>query len=196
MADRDDENFLGRWSRRKRSGGAAPVVAPPATEPATEDVTATAAEAPADEAATATDDAVAELPDIDSLDKDSDYAAFMRDGVPEQLRRLALRKLWLASPVHAIIDGLDDYDDDFTLQFTDAVTKNVKSSFRVGKGFAPDDEVTEKAEDAVADDEAAEAAEATEDAADDDAASPADDRSPTHGPLAEAGDDGDSDAKG
>lgn len=215
-AGRDDENFLGRWSRRKRSGGAAPVVAPPgtgpATEPATEIVTATAAEprrgpplphaarlpqeTPADEAAPATDDAVAELPDIDSLDKDSDYTAFMRDGVPEHLRRLALRKLWLSSPVHSIIDGLDDYDDDFTLQFTDAVTKNVKSSFRIGKGFAPDDEVTEKAEDAVADDEAAEAAEATEDAADDDAASPADDRSPTEEPVAEAGEDGDSDAKG
>ncbi len=219
MTDRDDENFLSRWSRRKRSGGAAPVVAPPATEIVTE----TAAEAPvaaeprrgpplphaarlpreaqprqgppADEAAPATDDAVAELPDIDSLDKDSDYTAFMRDGVPEQLRRLALRKLWLSSPVHSIIDGLDDYDDDFTLQFTDAVTKNVKSSFRVGKGFAPDDEVTEKAEDAVADDEAAEAAEATEDAADDDAASPADDRPLTEEPLAEADDGGDSDAK-
>ncbi len=200
---RDDETFLDRWSRRKRSGGAAPVVAPPATEI----VTATAAEAPvaaerrrgpplphaarlpretpADEAAPATDEPVAELPDIDSLDKDSDYTAFMRDGVPEHLRRQALRKLWLASPVHSIIDGLDDYDDDFTLQFTDAVTKNVKSSFRVGKGFAPDDEAIEKAEDAVAD---AEADEATDDAADDDAETPADDRRRTPEPLAEAGD--------
>ena len=220
MTDRDDENFLNRWSRRKRSGGAAPVVAPPATEIVTETAAEAAAAAeprrgpplahaarlprkaqppqgpPADEAAPATDDAVAELPDIDSLDKDSDYTAFMRDGVPEHLRHLALRKLWLSSPVHSIIDGLDDYDDDFTKLFTDAVTKNVKSAFRVGKGFATDDETIEKAEDAVADDEAAEATEATEDAVDDDAASPADDRSPAQEPLAEAGDDGDSDAKG
>ena len=219
MTDRDDGNFLSRWSRRKRSGGAAPVVAPPATgpatEPATEIVTAPAAEprrgpplphaarlpqeTPADEAAPATDDAVAELPDVDSLDKDSDYTAFMRDGVPEHLRRLALRKLWRMGPVHSIIDGLDDYDDDFTKLFTDAVTKNVESAFRVGRGFATDDETSETAEDAAEDAEAAEtpeAAEATEDAVDDDAASPADDRSPTEEPLAEAGDDGDSQAKG
>ncbi len=205
MTDRDDESFLGRWSRRKRAGGAAPVVAPSAANAPTE---APAAAEPrrgpplphatrlpreaqlpagssADEAAPAADDAVPELPDIDSLDKDSDYTAFMRDGVPELLRRQALRKLWLSSPVHSIIDGLDDYDDDFTLQFTDAVTKNVKSSFRVGKGFATDDEAIEKTEDAVAD---AEAAEATDDAADDDAETPADDRRRTPEPLAEAGD--------
>ena len=157
---RDDESFLGRWSRRKRSGGAALVVAPPATETMTETAGETPAaaeprrgpplphaarlprdaqlpqETSADETAPATDDAVAELPDIDSLDKDSNYTAFMRDGVPEHLRRLALRKLWLGSPVHSIIDGLDDYDDDFTKLFTDAVTKNVKSAVRVGKGFS------------------------------------------------------------
>ena len=38
------------------------------------------------------------LPDIDSLDKDSDYTVFMGEGVPEHLKRLALRKLWLSDP--------------------------------------------------------------------------------------------------
>ncbi len=85
MTDRDDGNFLSRWSRRKRSGGAAPVVAPPATEIVTEAPVAAELrrgpplphaarlpqETPADEAAPATDDAVAELPDIDSLYNDS-----------------------------------------------------------------------------------------------------------------------------
>jgi len=213
MTDRDDENFVSRWSRRKRAGGAAPVVAPPAAETATK--APVAAEAPAaaeprrgpplphdavaDAPTPAPDDADPELPDIDSLDKDSDYTVFMRDGVPEHLRRLALRKLWRMGPVHSIIDGLDDYDDDFTKLFTDAVTKNVESAFRVGRGFATDDETSETAEDAAEDAEAAETpedAEATEDAVDDDAASPADDRSPTEEPLAEAGDDGDSQAKG
>ena len=225
MTDRDDENFVSRWSRRKRAGGAAPVVAKPAAETAAEapaeaeprrgpplphaarpphDAVADAPtpapdDAVADAPTPAPDDADPELPDIDSLDKDSDYTVFMRDGVPEHLRRLALRKLWRMGPVHSIIDGLDDYDDDFTKLFTDAVTKNVKSAFRVGRGFATDDETSETAEDAAEDAEAAETpedAEATEDAVDDDAASPADDRSPTEEPLAEAGDDGDSQAKG
>ncbi len=213
MTDRDDENFVSRWSRRKRAGGAAPVVAPPAAETAAEAPAAAeprrgpplphAARLPhdavADAPTPAPDDADPELPDIDSLDKDSDYTVFMRDGVPEHLRRLALRKLWRMGPVHSIIDGLDDYDDDFTKLFTDAVTKNVESAFRVGRGLATDDETSETAEDAAEDAEAAETpedAEATEDAVDDDAASPADDRSPTEEPLAEAGDNGDSEAKG
>jgi len=104
MTGRDEgDGFLRRWSRLKsdaRPADAEPVeqnaVAP--SEPETTE---------ADEAA------LAELPDIDTLDKDSDYTVFLRDGVPEALRQRALRKLWLSDPVLANLDGLNDYDDDF-----------------------------------------------------------------------------------
>lgn len=98
------ENFLGRWSRRKQAERDA------VGAPGTEDARDGEAAAP-DGEATAIDPA--DLPDVDSLDKDSDFTAFMQDGVPEALRNRALRKLWTTDPVLANLDGLNDYDEDF-----------------------------------------------------------------------------------
>jgi len=121
----DDENFARRWSRRKQAvheEEQQAAVAPAAPEePA----------APEDRPETVPDD----LPDIESLDADSDYRVFMRDDVPEDLRTLALRKLWRSNPLFSIIDGLDEYAEDFT----DAalVPKGgVTSAYKIGRGYA------------------------------------------------------------
>jgi hypothetical protein len=53
------------------------------------------------------------LPDLDQLDQDSDYSAFLAPGVDAELRRRALRKLF-CSPKFNTFDGLDTYRDDFT----------------------------------------------------------------------------------
>ena len=53
------------------------------------------------------------LPDIESLGPDSDYSAFLGPDVDASLRRAALRKLF-HSPKFNVLDGLDDYCDDFT----------------------------------------------------------------------------------
>ncbi|GAB2184343.1 DUF3306 domain-containing protein [Roseibium sp. LAB1] len=73
------------------------------------------------------------LPDPDTLEKDDDFAQFLAKTVPERLRRRALRRLWLSNPVLANLDGLNDYDDDFT----DASTAGqvVKTAYEVGRGF-------------------------------------------------------------
>ena len=55
----------------------------------------------------------ADMPTLDSLTYDSDYSDFLSPGVSEQLRKLALRKLF-HNDVFNIRDGLDEYDDDFT----------------------------------------------------------------------------------
>ena len=85
---------------------------------------------------------VEELPDIDSLDADSDYTVFMGEGVPETLKKLALRKLWRSDPVLANVDGLVDYGEDFTV--SDRVGDAVKTAYRVGKGFVDDEEEDEE----------------------------------------------------
>ncbi len=82
--------------------------------------------------------AVEDLPDIDSLDKDSDYTVFMGEGVPETLKKLALRKLWRSDPVLANVDGLVDYGEDFTV--SRLTGDAVKTIYRVGKGLIQDDE--------------------------------------------------------
>jgi len=99
-----DERFLARWSRRK--GDEREHARSPADEV---DEAADAPESGEQPAEIAAED----LPDIDSLHKDSDFTVFMQDGVPEALKRRALRKLWTTDPVLANVDGLNDYDGDY-----------------------------------------------------------------------------------
>jgi hypothetical protein len=76
--------------------------------------------------------------DIDALNYDSDYTRFLGEGVPEALRQRALRQLWRSNPILANVDGLNDYDGDFT---DAALAVDVlKTAHRVGKGFLDDDD--------------------------------------------------------
>jgi hypothetical protein len=112
------EPFLERWSRRKAEARAGLDEAPAAAdEPAA---------GPRDGSDPAAPAAV-ELPDLDSLDQDSDYSAFMAQGVDESLRRQALRKLF-RSPKFNVCDGLDDYCGDYTRfeQLGDVVTADMR----------------------------------------------------------------------
>jgi hypothetical protein len=105
MAERtktEDERFLNRWARLKQEEQAVAAVEP------------LAAELPED---VSTDEPPPDLPDIDSLDKDSDFTVFLGDKVPDALRNAALRKLWRSDPVFANLDGLNDYDEDFAAAF-------------------------------------------------------------------------------
>ena len=53
------------------------------------------------------------LPELHTLTGQSDVSAFLDPEVDESLRRAALRRVFL-SPAFNVVDGLDDYDDDFT----------------------------------------------------------------------------------
>ena len=76
--------------------------------------------------------------DFDSLNYASDYTQFMKKGVPEIVRRRALSMLWQSNPILANIDGLNDYDEDFT----DAamVLKTFSSNYKVGSGYLTEEE--------------------------------------------------------
>ena len=52
--------------------------------------------------------------------------------MPEKLARAAMRKLWRSDPIFGFRDGLDDYDEDFTI--IETIAKAVTS--RAGKGKA------------------------------------------------------------
>lgn len=74
-----------------------------------------------------------DLPDPDTLTLGDDVRGFMAKAVPQHLRKRALRKLWRTNPVLACVDGLNDYDGDFT----DAamVRTGMKTAYQVGKGM-------------------------------------------------------------
>jgi hypothetical protein len=114
MSDTDNPGThfsLGRWSRRKLA--AARTQEPPATSvmPA---VAAGASPAPGttQDGNAAAPHPAPELPAIDSLTFESDFAAFLQPRVDESLRRQALKKLF-SDPRFNVMDGLDVYIDDY-----------------------------------------------------------------------------------
>lgn len=103
--------FLRRWSQRKLAAAretdtAVPDTRPLAVPPAAAS-TVPAAPMPALAAA------VPELPPVDSLSFDSDFTAFLAEGVDPAVKRAALKKLF-ADPRFNVMDGLDVYIDDYT----------------------------------------------------------------------------------
>ncbi len=121
-----DDDFLSRWSRRKRAvAEEEPVVAPdpdpePSAEPETEE----------EESALL---AKLNLPVPESLQSGDDFSAFMADHVPQFLRKRALRVLWRSNPVLANLDGLNDYDEDFTSP--ELTQKVLATAYQVGRGI-------------------------------------------------------------
>ncbi len=117
--DSKDQGFLSRWSKRKQTAREAdpdsvpktkaPLAADPVAEPDTDEA--------AFEVLRERDPELAEQIsgiDIDRLTYDDDFSVFMNEKVPEFIRRKALSKLWSSNPVLANVDGLNDYDEDFT----------------------------------------------------------------------------------
>lgn len=74
-----------------------------------------------------------ELPDPDTLEKGDDFSVFMKQAVPERIRRRALRKLWLSNPLLANLDQLVEYGEDYTDAAT--VVENLSTTYQVGKGM-------------------------------------------------------------
>ena len=73
------------------------------------------------------------LPDPASVASGGDAAAFMAREVPRRIRNRALRSLWRSNPVLANLDGLNDYDDDYT--GNGLAGGALKTSYEVGRGL-------------------------------------------------------------
>src|SRR5262245_32841887 len=108
----DRENFISRWSRRKREAadekaqGEQPGIADAAKE------TDRSASLSSEESKPAIADAAefdpASLPPIESIEAGTDITAFLRDGVTSELRHAALRRAWSADASIRDFVGLND----------------------------------------------------------------------------------------
>lgn len=106
----NDEEFLARWSRRKRearSGNPASESAEPVAEPDPTPAPGTAEDAPNP------DIDLSSLPPIESIDAATDITAFLRKGIPQELSRAALRRAWTADPAIRDFVGLAENAWDF-----------------------------------------------------------------------------------
>jgi hypothetical protein len=112
----EPENFLERWSRRKRDAAAeAGPIAPddtasPPEMVATDESAPSKVEAPRNEAP---EFDVSQLPSLDSIDATSDLRAFMQPGVPSELKHAALRRAWAADADIRDFIGLAENSGDF-----------------------------------------------------------------------------------
>jgi hypothetical protein len=108
---------LRRWSQRKleaaRTEVQTPVQAPPPADVAAAGQTPAGMAHNAVEPAASTASANVELPAIESLTIDSDFAPFFKPQVDESIKRAALKQLF-RDPRFNIMDGLDTYIDDYT----------------------------------------------------------------------------------
>ena len=103
-----DEEFLKRWSRRKQEAKEAGDPPPPAPAKS-EDTTPVAPQTPAD-----VEIELAKLPPIDSITATTDVTAFLRENIPLDLSRAALRRAWAADPAIRDFVGLAENAWDFT----------------------------------------------------------------------------------
>jgi hypothetical protein len=142
----EPENFIARWSRRKRAAVDDVAEATPTAAPdvAAEDARAPDAQrddndpaparrGPSETPASGFD--LTKLPPIESITAESDIRAFLAPGVPPELTRAALRRAWAADPSVRDFVGLADYDWDFntpgamagfgSLEMTDELRREV-----------------------------------------------------------------------
>ena len=103
-----EEEFLARWSRRKREASSG---TPERTEP-TEAHDPTAPPRAVEDPPNPGVD-LSSLPPIESIDAVTDITAFLRKGIPQELSRAALRRAWSADPAIRDFVGLAENAWDF-----------------------------------------------------------------------------------
>lgn len=154
------ENFLARWSRRKRDAAEDTSATKPDTAPDASAETTQAREDPRPDGAALAEPGgelpelsfdPASLPPIESITAESDIRAFLAPGVPAELTRAALRRVWTTDPNIRDFIGLSENSWDFNaagsiggfgpLEMTDELRRQIAQM--VGRGLAA--EATERA---------------------------------------------------
>ena len=74
------------------------------------------------------------LPNPDKIKKEKGLDVFFKDGVPDRLRQIALRRVWKLNPIIRFADSeINDYHEDFTDAAT--VIEGMQTAYQVGKGY-------------------------------------------------------------
>ena len=143
----DPENFIERWSRRKRAAAedaeAREPAAPdaqaqnaPAAEASRTDECGSGSEPRAPEPGLDLDLDLAKLPPLESITAETDIRAYLAPGVPAELTRAALRRVWSADPQIRDFVGLSENSWDFNdpdavagfgrLEITDEIRREIE----------------------------------------------------------------------
>ena len=74
------------------------------------------------------------LPNPENIKKEKGLDLFFKDGIPDRLRQIALRKVWKLNPIIRFADAeINDYHEDFTDAAT--VIEGMQTAYKVGRGY-------------------------------------------------------------
>lgn len=155
MTQAKDEGLLARWSRRKQQSTLESQQDDPGPELQTQELANQeinqinrAEPGSADELEEVPVLTDADMPPVDTLTEESDYSGFMSSGVSDELRNLALRKLF-GAPSFNIRDGLDEYDEDYTYfeKLGDIVTADMKHQIELKEAAKEEQQTTDESAD-------------------------------------------------
>ncbi|MFL6674374.1 MAG: DUF3306 domain-containing protein [Massilia sp.] len=144
-----DERFLRRWSRLKAQGAPDEAALPAKARPAAPEALAPLAQTsqhppvapPAAPAGAAPERPLPTLDDVAQLGADSDFSAFVTQGVDKTVQRLAMKKLF-SDPHFNLMDGLDIYIDDYNKSdpIPAALLASLEHARNLFAGLAKDEE--------------------------------------------------------
>src|SRR5499426_2147179 len=157
----EPENFIARWSRRKREAAedaeatkssAAPDAAAEGAPPSEDQSDAALGRSDARRSPEAAFDPT-KLPPIETITAESDITAFLAPGVPPELTRAALRRAWAADPKIRDFIGLSENSWDFNapgamtgfgaLEMTDDLRQQIARMVGRSLGTEPNDRPTQ-----------------------------------------------------
>ena len=74
------------------------------------------------------------LPNPEKIKREKSLDVFFKEGVPDRLRQIALRRVWRLNPIIRFADAeINDYHEDFTDAAT--VIEGMETAYKVGKGY-------------------------------------------------------------
>ena len=77
------------------------------------------------------------LPNPEKIKREKSLDVFFKEGVPDRLRQIALRRVWRLNPIIRFADAeINDYHEDFTDAAT--VIEGMETAYKVGKGYVTD----------------------------------------------------------
>ncbi|QAU34968.1 DUF3306 domain-containing protein [Janthinobacterium sp. 17J80-10] len=127
----DNEGFLQRWTRLK-SGSQAQSLPPAGRDAAIAEDTGPESAVPDVSAAATAQSRLPTMEDAVRLTPESDYSAFVAQGVDKAVRRVALKRLF-SDPHFNLVDGLDIYMGDYNRP--DPVSAAMLAALHQAQGF-------------------------------------------------------------
>ena len=144
---KSDESFISRWSKKKASEKNNIISSDKGVDDDKE--LSVQNESPKQELETTNDESKYDelnddqlleefnLPNPDKIKKEKGLDLFFKDGVPDRLRQIALRRVWKLNPIIRFADAeINDYHEDFTDAAT--VVEGMQTAYQVGRGYLRD----------------------------------------------------------